>query len=245
METGETRELQMKFRSNCRVRWSPDGLRFLCAGREPERARALYRVDAQTGAATVVRSFEDGGVSIWYDWAPDGRSIYYKVDYGENSRIVHLDPATGTERVLRSVELPDWITISLAVSPDGQHIAFWEMDQEANRSRLLVMPTAGAAERQVREISSRSGEGRRYPPTFPLQWSRDGRYLQMWAPDQDSGLVRFQRVPIDGGPPEGTNLALQEPLLGVRLSPEGRRVVFESGQPGKEIWVMKNYLPRK
>lgn len=245
METGETRELQMKFRSNCWVRWSPDGLRFLCGGRAPEGVRALYRVDAQTGAATVVRSFEDGGISFWYDWDPDGQSIYYKVDYGENSRIVHLDPATGAERALRSVEQPYWITISLAVSPDGQHIAFWEMDREANRSRLLVMPTAGAAERQVREISSRSGEGRRYPPTFPVQWSRDGRHLLMWVPDQDSDLLRLQRIPIDGGPPERTNFALQGPLRGVGLSPDRRRVVFESGQPGKEIWVMKNYLPRK
>lgn len=244
METGETRELEMKFRSNCRPRWSPDGLYILCGGRKPDRARALYQVDAQTGAATVLRSFEDGGISIWYDWAPEGSTIYYKVDYGEESRIVHLDPATGTERVLRAVEAPTWISIYLAVSPDGAQIAFWESDGEANRGRLLVMPTEGAPGKEVREVFSTDGQGRRYPPMNPIRWSRDGRYLLQWMPEGGEGadLTRLWRIPTHGGAPEHTNTALE--FRDVLLSPDGRRVVFEAGEVGREIWVMKNYLPR-
>jgi Tol biopolymer transport system component len=235
----------MGFRSSCHLRWSPDALHLLCGGREPDGPRALYSVDVQTGAATVLRTFEDGGITIWYDWAPDGKTIYYKADYGNESRIVHLDPATGAEQVLRAVQPPYWISIYLAVSPDGGQLAFWEMDDEANKARLLIMPTADAPATKVREISSTDGQGRRYPPTNPLRWSRDGRYLLHWTPegDSDSPLVRLWRIPVSGGAAERTDLTLRAPLTDIHLSPDGRRVVFESGHRGLEIWVMKNYLP--
>ena len=246
METGETRELKMKFRSNCHPRWSPDGLRLLCGGREPDRPRALYSVDVQTGAATVLRSFEDGGITIWYDWAPDGKSVYYKADYGNESRIVHLDPATGAERILRAVEPPYWISIYLAVSPDGEQLAFWEMDDEANKARLLIMPTEDTPATKVRELSSTDGRGRRYPPMNPLRWSPDGRYLLHPMPegDRDSSVIRLWRIPVSGGAAERTNVTLHGPWADMDLSPDGRRVVFESGKRGYEIWVMKNYMPR-
>jgi len=246
METGETRDLRLKFRSYCRPRWSPDGLRLLCGGLAPDRSRALYSLDVQTGAATLLRSFEDGGVALWYEWAPDGKTVYYKVDYGNESRIVHLDPATGAERVLRTDEPPYWISIYAAVSPDGEQLAFWETDDDTHEARLLVMPTADAPGAKVREISSTDGRGRRYPPINPLRWSRDGRYLLHWTPegDGDSRLTRLWHIPAGGGAAQRTNLAVRAPWVGMAFSPDGRRLVYEAGRRSSEIWVMKNYLPR-
>jgi Tol biopolymer transport system component len=237
METGETREIEADFRGRSAPRWSPDGRYFLCYGDDENDRRGFFRVDVQSGATVPLKILENNGASFWADWAPDGKAIYYRVDYGEESRIEVLDLETGEARMLRSVHRPSWIVmIYVDVSPDGEHLAFWERGRE--KMHLYMIPTA----------PSRSNEPARELVAFDrrsmggnvgyVRWTPDGQYVLYQVEEGES--ARLWRVPVAGGDPEPTELLLGEYP---QFSPDGRRIAFDYGEQSGEIWVMQNYLP--
>jgi Tol biopolymer transport system component len=242
MDTGETRELDPRS-SSCPPRWSPDGRHFLFCGGDEEGQHGVFQVDVQTGEATTLKLLD--GASFWNDWAPDGKTVYYRVDYGAESQIVALDLATGGERVLRRAQQPTWIVmIYVDVSPDGQHLAFWELEMDRAHARLLVIPTAGTEVNVLaREVLSVDYEGQRYPSMSSVQWTRDGRYLLYAVWDYESESGRLWRVSVAGGDPEPTELVLEGEFP--QFHPDGRRIAFDYGESAWEIWVMQNYLPKE
>jgi Tol biopolymer transport system component len=244
METGETREIETGLlQGGCSARWSPDARSFAMCGRDSTGHRGLFQVDVQTGKTVPLKLLENGGVSFWTDWAPDGKTVYYRVDYGEESRIQALDLQTGAERTVRSAHSPSWIVmIYVDVSPDGRQLAFWESEQGTGNWRLLVTPTSGkGGDAPAREVLTLEHRNR---PIMGVNWSRDGKYLlYMYGEDSAS---RLWRVPAAGGDPEPLDLVLPSPLPRPPLfSPDGRRIAFEGGESSWEIWVMKNFLPKE
>jgi Tol biopolymer transport system component len=238
METGETRFIEPKLRGSCPARWSPDGGSFLFCGSDENGRTGLFQVDVQTGERVRLKLIEDNGASFWTTWAPDGKTIYYRVDYGEESRIEALDLTTGAERTLRAAHPPNWIVmIWVDVSPDGEQLAFWEWSED--KSHLFVMPTSpGGARAEAREVlavpltpDERRGVGY-------VRWSRDGRYLMYQVKEGNS--FRLWRVPAEGGEAEPLELILGEYP---QFSPDGSRIAFDWGESAWEIWVMENYLP--
>jgi len=241
VETGETREFDFKLNTTAPPRWAPDGKSFLLLGRDQQLRRGIFHADIQTGEVTALRLFDqDGGVSYWAGWSPDQETVYYKVDYGRDSKLVALDVESGDERVLRSTQPPRWISIFAAVSPDGDELAFWERDRETDDARLFVMPTRSGLEdvppRIVRVISGRRS------PWGRLQWTADGRHLLQVFRHPETG-AQLWKVPAAGGELFETEFRLEERGADYQFSPDGRRVAFQIGQASREIWVMKNYLP--
>ena len=52
-------------------------------------------------------------------------------------------------------------------------------------------------------------------------------------------------MPVEGGEAQRSGLAMERIGLG-GLHPDGRRIVFDSGQRKesvREVWVMENFLP--
>jgi len=245
METGETREIEtglLRAIGGCSARWSPDARSFIMCGRDRSGGRGLFQVDVQTGRTVAVKRFE-GGASFWTDWAPDGKTIYYRVDYGEESRIEALDLETGAERILRSSYSPFWIVmIYVDVSPDGREMAFWESEQGTGNWHLRVIPTSpGGRDVPARELLTLGRESR---PIQGVNWSPDGRHLLYMAREGDA--ARLWRVPAAGGEPERLDLVLEGPPNRPPLfSPDGRRIAFEAGESSWEIWVMQNFLPKE
>ncbi len=242
METGETRELEPRG-SSCPPRWSPDGRHLLFCGGDEEGQQGVFQVDVQTGEATTLKLLD--GASYWNDWSPDGRTVYYRVDYGAESQIVALDLTTGSERVLRRAQQPTWIVmIWVDVSPDGRHLAFWELEMDRGNARLLVIPTSDAEDSaRAREVLSVDYEGQRYPPTSSVKWTPDGEYLLYAVWDYESESGRLWRVPAGGGDPEPTELVLEGEFP--QFHPDGRRIAFDYGESAWEVWTMKNYLPKE
>ncbi len=248
METGETREIDVKQQGGCPARWSPDARYFLLCGYDGSGQAAVLRIDVQTGETVPLKVFANNGASYWNDWAPDGKTVYYRVDYGRESRIEALDLETGTVRTLRTADPPDWIVMTwVDVSPDGRHIAFWEWHgmarPEGGRTdRLLVIPTSAAESetpaRELLAVDFRPGDNSR---RGYVRWSRDGRYVMYQVSAGDS--ARLWRVPATGGNPEPLEL-----VLGwgndAQFSPDGHRIAFDAGESSSEIWVMQNYLPK-
>jgi hypothetical protein len=90
---------------------------------------ALYVVDLQTLASTLVRSFTDGGYMSWvYGWSPDGQSLTYLSSDSSGVRWHLLTPAG--DRVLSDLGTVPGRGVNLDVddamvgfSADGQYLA--------------------------------------------------------------------------------------------------------------------------
>ena len=75
-------------------------------------------------------------------------------------------------------------------------------------------------------------------------WTPDGREI-LFARDLKLATkpsTTLWRIRLDGGEPRKLELGMNV-LNDIRFHPDGRRVVFDSGQRGAEIWVMENFLP--
>ena len=244
METGETREIETGLlQGGCPAQWSPDAHSFAMCGRDSTGRRGLFKVDVQTGKTVPLKLLENGGVSFWTDWAPDGKTIYYRVDYGKESRIEALDVQTGAERTVRSAHSPNWIVmVYVDVSPDGRELAYWESDEESGDWHLRVIPTSA----QGRNLPPHEvlTVGKERQPLRGVKWSRDGQYLLYMAQEGDS--LRLWSVAATSGKPTRLDLVLPGPMGGApQFSPDGRRIALSSGASSWEIWVMKNFLPKE
>jgi Tol biopolymer transport system component len=211
------------------IRWSPDGRSILGVGYDEEgNYGALYAFDAQTGEGEIVaRSDEKRGTIFQPNWAPGGKSLFFLRRNG-GRRIVRLDRETGEEEVLFQTPAG---TFNLTLSPDGKQLAFYSGDT------MMVLPVSGGEPRKLlreKDINT-------------LAWSSDGHYLFFGKrQDAKSNAVEVWRIPAAGGDPQKLELSMSN-LMHMRFHPDGRRIAFTASiQPEKrELWVMKNFLPKK
>jgi Tol biopolymer transport system component len=239
VENGETRDITLNLENLRMIRWSPDGGHLLFWASDRERRRGLFQVDVQTGEFEASLHLEDGQAAWWAEWSPDGKTIYYRVNEGDEGRIIARHVANGRERVLYRLTLPRGITWSVDTSPDGQQLAWFEYDGEHADSvviRLMVAPTAGGAPQEVH----RHGPDEGFPGS--LMWSPDGQKLIYLFFFMDGSPPSVWSLPLRGGAPEKLNLTVQG-MSALSLHPDGRRIAIGAGQSEGEIWVMEGFLP--
>ena len=241
LDDGHEREspLDVDFLADTRLRWSP-GARFLLFGGRREKRQGLYQMDLQTGKISAV-----GGSAIgrgrWHAaWAPDGQGIFYiRDEHGESCEIRLRDLETGGEKVFYKPDVPVHLS-NLALSPDGQTLAFGSDETAHVGSRtLMVMPAAGGKPRTVLDLDPRS-QGRYL---YSLAWTRDGRHLlfgrRVARPEVPSELWS---VPLAGGKARKIGLPVWG-RGGVSTHPDGRRVAFTYRGGEVSLWSMENFLP--
>ena len=140
-------------------RWSPDGSRLAVAAGTRGQDTAVFVIDAETGARSVV-----GGSAEFFaghpDWAPDGSRIAFSGGPGEHPGIGIYELAGGTVTWAweGSVDAhhPAW-------APDGGSLVFL-VDYEAETGLVHLDLRSGA----VSELSI--GPGNHYQPSY----TRDG-----------------------------------------------------------------------
>ncbi len=246
VETGEERELPQGHIYSI-LRWSPDG-RHILIGRPKWYDRikdALSMINVETGDVTSVVRRKLGTSINAAAWSHDGKQIFHnnRVHTGRTEyswSIVAHNPETGEDKELYGEE--EYAPIALAVSPDGQQLAFH------NRQTLQVMPTTGGEPREILRLQ---------PPeimsigTTPA-WTPDGRYIIVgkgeYYPDDPEATARelfdVWRFPVEGGEPQKLGFAMSA-FHQLSVHPDGRRIAFT--QPGarweREIWAMENFLP--
>ncbi len=233
-------------------RWSPDGRFILADARERDYAgplmdsQGLYGIDVQTGSVTplVQTTAAIAGIDS-PAWSPDGRVIFERrPPLGDRSRIVTRDLETGKERELyRAVppaQVHHWPTSNLAVSPDGQQLAFvWTDAKNVERATaLMVLPTAGGEPRELLRAQDPAWIG-------VTAWPPDSRHI-IYARSVYVEKPTFElwRISADGGEPQKLGLVMEglEPY-GLTIHPDGKRIAFTAGTGREEVWVLKNFLP--
>jgi Tol biopolymer transport system component len=231
VETGETRKLLPDLNSFGRCLWWVDGHSLLVPGRDRNDRTGLFKVDVQTGEAEPLPAFWDVDIARLIDPSPDGKRIFFSRRVNGKSRIIVMDLETGRETALYD---EGW-EIGPSLSPDGRHLAFVVKAKDTHR--LLVMPAAGGEPREVHQYGNEGGT------TGNVAWSRDGRSL-FFPVEADDGQHQLWRAFVAGGPPQKLDITM-ETLRGLRVHPDGRRIAFDSGSGGAEVWVMEDFLPER
>lgn len=256
LETGETRELFPRLNLGGdgsehagAVQWFPDGGALLVRARDLRSRTGLFRVDSQTGASSLLRDATDTtDTLVGYSplLSPDGKTLFFtsgRIVPPFGFQTVALDLERRTERVVLSTIG----AMAMAVSPDGQRLAFEGVDIGANI-------TSGAGSPGLYTVPASGGEAvllHRFEAELPwisplhgeVEWSPDGRYVFFATTAFKTGGARLWRIPSSGGPAEPLDQLSDSYFdqFAMHMHPNGREVAFSAGTPGSiELWVMEN-----
>jgi Tol biopolymer transport system component len=225
------------------VRWFPDGQSLLVASRG---ARFLngelgyYRVDVASGEAEVLHQTPSTHlVSTRPDLSRDGKTIFYLETPTQPVRF-DIDSRRATRLT------PVGARVALAVSPDGNQIAYLATKDEVTLAgALVVAPATGGEPRAVAHFSGTS-TARDRDDGLGLAWSPDQRYLFFVKPEGDTGdgSKAVWRVPVAGGEAENIGISMNR-IRALRVHPDGHRIAFDSVVDAlSEVWVLENFLPK-
>ncbi len=233
VDQGDSRELRPDLSMFTWPRWSPDGRSILVSGRDRKNRAGLFSIDPATGAvAALIRQDSGGQIVLRAEWAADGQSLFYTRKNASCTCVVRRDLTSGQDIEIDRMPTSG-TTVILAPSPDGRWLAVSTRD--ASRPFLKVIPAAGGEGRVIAD-----GETLRWF-NF-VAWTPDAREVLFGRQTGPDGTVELWRVPAGGGEARRAGLSMLD-LRNLRLHPDGRRVVFTSGQNKGELWVMENFLP--
>ena len=161
--------------------------------------------------------------------SPDGSSVYYGT--ADRPQRIWIVSATGGQpRELGRVE-GDQIAGSLAVSPDGQSLAY----VFAKYGRVPPDPLAVA----VISVAG-SSPVRVLPVPHPrfLEWSPDGKRLQyLQAKD---GVMSLWDLPLNGKPARRIVQLGPDDIVDRHWSPDGSRLLMVRGNTSSDVVLVKN-----
>jgi Tol biopolymer transport system component len=228
LESGSVQALKPRLLYMPMPTWLPDGKSIVTWGRDLNGKGVIVRVDVETGQQThVTDAYDIQQVQV----SPDGRKIYHSDDNfrgpaATNRGFFERDLATGA--VQR-------IDFGGGLSPDGQLVARISVDEKSRTSTIVFVPPNGGEARRV-NVPTRV-EGFR-----GSSWMPDSQGLLVAETGDDTKHRSLWLVPISGAAPRRLDIDVSNWILpyGVRLSPDGRRIAFFTGQEASEVWAIEN-----
>jgi len=134
MATGEVRRLVEGDGAFFAGRWSPDGKQLTVVDFQTNTRMDIHLVDIATGASQLITPRDGDVKNLPGPWAADGSGFYVATDEDrEFTGLAFYDLATGQKRW---VETPDWDIEHVALSRDGQYLA-WVVNEDGY-SRLYL-----------------------------------------------------------------------------------------------------------
>ena len=237
--TGEDREITPKLVKFERPpRWSPDGRFFLVHGDDSQGQAGFFKVNAQTGEASLVLREEPPGMVQEPAWSPDGRTIFYlrlgPVGEGVSNRLRARNLETGADREVYGAAVNNF-----AVAPDGRWIV---ASNSQKGGTLAIFPVQGGESRVLTTLK----ETEFIPGFSGMAWTPDEKYILFTKARPDGALGPFElwRISAEGGTPQKLGIAMEQ-LRELRVHPDGQRIAFSAGQNKQEVWVMENFLPKE
>jgi hypothetical protein len=218
----------------------------LLIGIGSQKRPGIYRFEFDSGATTLlVRTaiHEVNPNAALPVISPDGITMYHvrihiPSEVGqlqEEDRILAYNLSTGKEHEIYQGPANTRI-MRMGLSPDGQRLAFSQSVLSTLSGSVKVMPVAGG---KALELYTSSG----FISIFG--WNQVGRGLLVQLQKElNAGGSEIWRISLDGSEPVRLDLPTDIPFLGRNLSahPDGQQIVFRSGKPTAEVWVMDNII---
>jgi Tol biopolymer transport system component len=219
-----------------RPRWARDG-RSILYWTDYEGRNGLFRLDVASGVTTPV--LIDPRFTGFEPIRETDRLVYHVA--GREFRVRSL--VTGEDAPLHTVEAP-YSIYGTAISRDGRWLAYTARSAHEHRLHLLDLKTG-----DVRRDLMVSAPGERLAV---WEWTPegDGVYLVRARDLRDVVLEPFPSdesrlfwVDIATGLAHPVGLNVHN-LRVVRLSPDGRQMAMDIGNPIFTVWVLEHALPR-
>ena len=229
VESGDERKISPKMRSFHNLHWSPDGRSLLAGGYDIKGRYGSHLIDAHTGE---MKGFLKGAYTS--AWSKDGKAIFYASNNMNGHPLVRRNLVSGEDFVLFR---EGGVGLGVAVSPNGQQVAFSSFEKEGRV--LRIMPVTGGEARKVLTLKE--------PESFGgLAWTPDGEQLLFVRRDYQEDKNELWQIRVDGGKPQ--KMPIATPLNAVTqlsVHPDGRLIAFGGGETKEELWVMENFLPKE
>jgi Tol biopolymer transport system component len=241
MKTGEIREVKHPLNYFQFMNWSPNGRELLVGGNDGKGNRAIFRIEAESGATSVILAGDAAGYA---QWAPDGKAVYYNSDrtrQGVKNRdfILKRDLASGVDSEM--VRAPG---VAFALSPDGRSVA--QVSVEGSTTNVLVISLEQNQTQKLFQVSA-PGHIQRLSPVS-LSWTPDSRAVIAMKYFDGNSRTELWEIPVDGREPRKLDIDTAHwngADAGFRLSPDGKHLAFvgSAGKSGTEIWAFENLTP--
>ena len=240
LETGEERTLTPQLTRMQQVQWFADGRSLLIGGAIDLKGRVgLYRMDAQTGAVSVIRHRSPdepniGGAAL----SPDGRTLYYRTFADTKGRVALLmarDLQSGQEREIHRLSGQ---SSAASPSPDGRQLAVAVMDDATKKMSIVTVPTTGGTPRTILSLP----EGHVITPNLGFMlWRGNDALLSIRT--NEKRQAEIWNVNLDGSGAQKLDLNLPR-MMQPRLHPDGRRLLFRAGEVTSEVWALQTASAR-
>ena len=237
LEKGTTREVPHSLGYMAYPRFGPDGNTILTQGTDLKGRRAIYLIDATSGATKFIAETPPYR-RRWADWWPDGRSIFY-ANQAPGEPLVLFGREIGSDVEAEVFRTSVCNTGGLVrVSPDARSIACTRADPSTRTVALMVVPRDGTTAKTLMRIP--------VPEAFyPWQWTPDGRAI-LAHKTVPGGADELWLAPLDGEPRRlKVDMRNWSGEPGdFDLSPDGRRIAFvaSAGAHGAEVWALEHFL---
>jgi Tol biopolymer transport system component len=210
--------------------WAPDGS-ITVQGFDAKGRQGLFRIDAESGVASPIVLSDPPASVGWAGWTPDGKSVVFRRNGEKAVSVVVRDIASGQERTIAEQMLA-----GLSVSPDGRHVAYLVYDPAGKTTTVNTMSIEAGTPAVVAKVAGRARN--------VTAWTPDGRSI-VWGIAGDTSKPSLWTVAAAGGTPQ--KLAIDDFNGGIymRVHPDGRHIIYETGTLTHEIWTLENFLPSR
>jgi Tol biopolymer transport system component len=238
--TGQVREIILKPKLQYWYRpiLSPDRKHFAVTGTAENMNFGIFAIDPESGEVSQLAKIptENEPVDPSQNWAPDSKSIFFKVRSPEQSEkfiIRRKDLITGEEKDVYSGIIH---TREMKISPDGTRFAYYRNDEPTKSHVIGILDLNSGRERELSRVPEAES-----PEISGLAWTPDGKYVLVTRSIKQG--IELWRFPAGGGP-GGKLHYFPDMSMGFVIHPSGRQLAVTQVRMNYELWVMENFLPK-
>jgi Tol biopolymer transport system component len=243
LKTGKVREFfpELRYWMNpTLILWSPDGQSVVHTGFEKSYDKGFYKTDIETGKMNNLFRDVEGGQIRGLRFSKDGTTMFYN-KMNKKTKMSQLLAKNLETQETKELYASEWFG-GLILSPDERFFAFKESEGLGKIDALKILSVEGREPQTLYTVKKGEWIG-------VEDWTPDGQYIVFskvvtrgnWEREPQFSLWK---ISPEGGEPQRIEIPAAS-IDHLRIHPDGQHIAFTSGERGSEVWVMRNFIPKK